>query len=227
MNVTYANRPPPASDAEAVQSVRVLLVVEGRNDVEFLRRISQILHQHDECLPDLGQMEQDHTLVFVPIGGGGIGESANRLAPLQLSEFHLYDHELPPETEIRRAAIEQINRRDGCRGVLTRKRSLENYLHPQAIQDSGGACVEFSDFDSPPEILAQANYCQTCPSLPWEQLPYRARRRLTNRVKRWLNTQAVEYMTPELLAERDPDGEVASWLQAIQRLAGLADVTAL
>ena len=56
---------------------------------------------------------------------------------------------------------------------------------------------------------------------PWELLTRRARSRMTYRVKRWLNTRAADQMTVELLRERDPDGEVISWLTAIRRLAEL------
>jgi len=33
--------------------------------------------------------------------------------------------------------------------------------------------------------------------------------------KQWLNRQAVERMTVEMLDQRDPDGEVRGWLEAI------------
>ena len=52
--------------------VRVLVVVEGANDIEFLRRISILLNSHDESLPHLVEMEQRGELVFVPFGGGHV-----------------------------------------------------------------------------------------------------------------------------------------------------------
>lgn len=218
MTIHTESRPPPGATAGA-HSVRVLVVVEGRNDIEFLRRMSRVLHRHDHELPDLESMERRGKLIFLPLGGGGIAAAAHRLAPLGLPEWHLYDHELPPETETRRAAIEEINQRHGCCAALTRKRALENYLHPQAIEQAGGGSVEFGDFDSPPDLLARVNYEQFCPSVAWDLLPYRARKRLANRAKRWLNRSVVDCMTPELLRQRDPAGEVLSWLHTIGRLA--------
>ena len=38
-------------------------------------------------------------------GGGSVAASVHRLAPLGLPEFHIYDHKLPPETDVRRAAV--------------------------------------------------------------------------------------------------------------------------
>lgn len=40
-----------------------------------------------------------------------------------------------------------------------------------------------------------------------------------DKAKVWHNTQAVERMTPQRLAERDPKGKVRSWLDTIARLA--------
>jgi hypothetical protein len=64
------------------------VVIEGPNDIEFLRRISAILHREDSSLPDLADMERRHTLVFAPTGGADLS-SAFRFAGLNLPEFHL------------------------------------------------------------------------------------------------------------------------------------------
>ena len=94
-------------------NVKVLVIVEGTNDIEFLRRISRILHAHDSAVPDLADMELRGQLIFLPTGGV-ISLWARRLEPLGLPEFHLLDHEVPPETELRRAAADMINaRHDG------------------------------------------------------------------------------------------------------------------
>jgi len=199
--------------------VRILLVVEGTNDIEFLRRISLCLHADDVSLPNLAEMEQRGELIFVPFGGGHVAAWICRLAPLCKPEFHLYDHEVPPETDYRCDAAEIVNRRPRCKAVLTRKRSLENYLHPQAIREAGDIEVEFGDFDHAAEITAQ-RFHQQCPDeTPWQLLSKSVRRRNTHRIKRWLNTRAADRMTVDLLRQRDCDGEVISWLQTIGRLA--------
>ena len=199
--------------------MRVIVVVEGTNDIEFLRRISLILRTDDPTLPSLPEMEQQGELIFLPFGGGSVAAFTHRLAPLGRPEFHLYDHELPPETEYRRQAAEQVNRRPGCQAVLTSKRSLENYLHPHAIAAAGNIPVEFDDFDSVAEIVAKRIHQRGFDDTPWEQLAPRSRKRLANRAKRWLNTRVAEQMTPALLDQQDSQGEVRSWLQTIDRLA--------
>ena len=63
----------------------------------------------------------------------------------------------------------------------------------------------------PKDILQEAT--------TWEQLPAQLRGRRIHHTKKWLNSRAVERMTPALLRERDPDGEILSWLRTIQQMA--------
>ncbi len=199
---------------------RIFLVVEGANDIQFLRRISPILHGDDPRLPDLAEMEHRGELIFVPLGGGDLSLWTDRLAGLGRPEFHLYDREMPPETEARQRIADQVSRRFRCRAVLTQKRSLENYLSPRAIHEAGNVAITFSDHHDVAELVARQMHTRLDGPLPWSGLPSRTRRRRSARVKKWLNTRAVERMTVARLAERDPEGEVRWWLATIARLAG-------
>ncbi|WP_186767406.1 ATP-dependent endonuclease [Blastopirellula retiformator] len=192
--------------------------MEGVNDIEFLRRISPILHQSDPSLPNLAELEALGKLIFIPFGGGHVRAWSDRLAPLNLPEFHLYDHELPPETEYRQEAADCVNQREHCSAVLTRKRSLENYLHPQAIEIAGGFPISFDDFDCVADLAAKCLYQQGVIDKPWELQSLRARSRMANRAKRWLNTVAVGHMTPELLRERDANGELIGWFRTMSSM---------
>lgn len=198
--------------------VRVFVVVEGTNDIRFLKRISSVLHTADSTLPHLARWEEQGELIFVPTGGDLVAW-CDRLAPLHTPEFHVHDRELSPETELRRKVVERINKRPRCRAVLTKKRSVENYLHPQALVAAGGEKIDFDNFDAVPERVARQRFAAGKPDTTWESLSQHARKRCCYHVKRWLNTDVVERMTPELLADRDPEGEVVSWLASIRDLA--------
>ena len=206
------------SHPDAMKTVRVFVVVEGTNDIKFLKRISAVLHAADSTLPHLARWEKRGELIFVPTGGDLLSWW-DRLAPLETPEFHLFDRELSPETELRRKVVERVNRRPGCRAALTKKRSVENYLHPQALLAAGGPAIDIGDFDAVPERVARHRFVASEPDISWGCLSRRARKRCCYHVKRWLNTHVVERMTPELLAARDPDGEVVSWLESIRELA--------
>ena len=198
----------------------ILFVVEGTNDIEFLKRISQLLHNHDSTLPNLADWERSGELIFVPFGGGHVRAWGERLAPLGKPEFHLYDQELPPETDYRQLAADTVNSRHGCYAALTQKRCLENYLHPAAIQSEAQVRVEFGDFDPVAEATAKQLHATRIGEPPWELLTRRARNRTAHRIKRWLNTTAADQMTVSMLDQRDPGGEIISWLKAIKHLAG-------
>jgi len=201
--------------------VRVLVVVEGTHDIEFLTRISTLLHTEQPALPDLATMECNGELIFLPIGGHPRAW-IRRLVPLQLPEFYLFDRETHPETEQRKEMVTQINRRPHCRAVLTQKRSLENYLHPRAIEAVANITPEFGNHDCVASEVAQRVFDSRHEDYCWELLDRRPQIKLRNRAKHWLNTSAVEQMTVPLLQERDPDGEIISWLETIGHLAETA-----
>ena len=213
---TASNRtakPPPLG-----RHPRILVVVEGPHDIEFLKRISSILSADNPTLPDLAVMERRGELVFVPFGGGDLWLWANRLAPLGLPELHLYDRESPPESELRQRVADTVNQRPGCRAVLTSKRSLENYLHPSAVREVCGIELVFADDDPVADLIAQRLYAHQ-DEVPWQELPRRTLTRRRNRVKKWLHAKVVDRMTPRRLVEQDPQGEVVSWLKMIASLA--------
>jgi hypothetical protein len=195
-----------------------LVVLEGANDVEFLRRISRILHEHDYRVPDLGQLEADGRLAFQTSDTRTMA-SMSAAQHTGCRQFHLLDRELPPADIQRQCLVDFLNRCPKCRAFLTSKRAMENYLHPLAVCETSGVDVAFGDFDDVPAIAAIAQLRQG-DARKWEELSHRARRRLRHKTKKWLNRQAVDQMTPALLAERDPHREVRGWLTTIADLAG-------
>ena len=218
MTNTAMPRSPPrllTSTRSVAEKRCMLLVVEGINDVEFLRRISRMLHRSDASLPDLEQLERDRRIVFLPFGGGNVAAWATRLEPLGCGELHLYDREAGAETHYRVATAKRVNARPNCRAFVMVKRSLENYLHPMALKHTTGIDIQFDDDDAVAELVAKERFTGEEPFVEWETLSRRARKRFANQTKRWLNTSVVDTMTPELLSERDHYGEVVTWLQTI------------
>ena len=173
-------------------------------------------------LPNLSELERAGVIVMLPFGGGDVLAWAARLAALCLPEFHLLDRELRPATERRQQAAEIVNQRPNCRACLTQKRALENYLHPRAVEEVSSLDLTYGDDDDVAELVARACFERQDHELAWNELPGRARKRCRETAKRWLNRQAVERMTPELLDERDPEREVRGWLAAIGEMVGRA-----
>jgi len=193
-------------------------VVEGANDISFLERISGILARGDPSIPDLGALNRIGRLVFIPFGGGSPLPWVTRLAPLACPELHLYDREIPPEDIARRLAAALVNDRPHCAAFLTASRALENYLHARAISDAAGFTMPcFPNDADVPSLVAQCWYERRSLN-PWTSLSRFERSKLTQRSKRWLNRTAVTHMTPALLAESDPDGDVGLWLRTAATL---------
>ena len=155
---------------------------------------------------------------MLPIGGGDLLAWAARMAALGLPEFHLLDREMPPATDRRQQAVEIVNQRPNCRAHLTRKRAIENYLHPRAVEEVSMLDLNFGDEEDVADLVARACFERQDHELTWEELPGRARKRCREGAKRWLNRQAVERMTVEMLDERDPEGEVRGWLEVIAEM---------
>ncbi len=197
----------------------LLVIVEGIHDVTFLKTISGVLAQAD--VPDLTALEQAGRLIFVPLGGGDVVAHVGRFAPLHLPEFHLYDREIPPETQRRELACRIVNARSGCRAAITTKRALENDLHPDCILEACGVELKCGDDrQHVPDAIARRLWEGQQKPIAWDDVPIRARRRLRDKVKRQLIHDAASRMTLQLLRESDPHGEIRGWLTIITELLG-------
>ena len=102
---------------------------------------SRALHTADASVPNLGQLADRSEILLLPVGGSPLAMWSARLAALRLAEFHVYDKETEPETQLRQQIVSQIKARPGCFATLTSKRALENYLHPRAIAEAGGPTI--------------------------------------------------------------------------------------
>ena len=196
----------------------MILVVEGRHDIEFLRRLSSILHVARPAVPDLAAYERRGELLFVPAGGGDFRPWLTRLSALGRSEFYLFDRETPPVSQQRELWAAALNARPGCRAFVTRRRSLENYLHFDAIREGLGMTVTFSSDDDVAETIARKSFRPSAELPTWEHLSRRAKRRQRERIKQRLNTAAVERMTLARLVACDPAGEILGWFAVLSEL---------
>jgi hypothetical protein len=106
-------------------------------------------------------------------------------------------------------------RGDKSWACLTRKRELENYLHPAAIAEAMQVAVEFGDTCDVPAIVARKVHEASASGTPWEELDEKKRGEKVRKAKHRLNEEAARRMTADLLRERDPHGEVREWFQEI------------
>lgn len=170
--------------------VKVLLCVEGPTDVDALKCLSSVLHSSDSDLPNLAC---DPRIAFVVLGGGTLTHWVNQnyLRGLNRPEVHIYDSDVAKYGD----SIAQVNQRsDGSWGVLTQKREIENYLHPDAIREGINCTIVFGDGDDVPGLISAQN--------GWK----------SKTAKKKLASFAFPKMTAERVAARDPNNEITGWL---------------
>jgi hypothetical protein len=199
----------------ADHDVKIFVGVEGKWDIEFLRRISKILNLSDATIPDLAAEEAKNRLVFIPLGGSSLELWSTTMAGLELPEFYITDREYaPPKQPKYNGQMVIWNGRSKCKAICTNKLELENYLHPdtiRAIAPNFPSAIQ--DFDDVPLMLAQALHTGDPAAQPWASVKKDKQKEKSSAAKRRLNTECVDKMTPSLLAQSDQQGEIVSWLR--------------
>jgi len=178
--------------------IRVLVCVEGPNDVRFLRHISHTLHQSDSNLPNLSC---DPRFAIIPMKGGNLRDVVNLhiFKNFHKPEFHIYDRD---DTNTYEKKVEEVNKRgDGSKAVQTSKRTMENYIHSAAIARITGAVIETTDNNDVVTCL--------CGKIGKKK----------PEVKAILSDEVAPVITVREIDERDPNGEIRSWLRDIAILA--------
>lgn len=198
--------------------VKVFVGVEGKHDISFLCRISRILADAGEAVPDLARAEDEGRLVFIPCGGSSVELWVARLKNLGIAEFHIFDRDtVPPAQPHYHATAEAINQLANATAVHTGKREMENYLHLDAIR---GECPTYAGqgagHEDVPSLFAQAVHDAANGPNPWTQLDPDKRKKKESQAKKRLNNEVANRMTAALLTACDPDGHVRGWLAAIQ-----------
>jgi len=199
--------------------VKLFVGIEGIHDYNFLVSYSKMLKDHGEDFPDLELLENKNEIIFFPMGGGNLIYWVSRLKGLSRPEFYITDRDnQPPAQPKYQTFIDEINARGGnCTAICTNKKEMENYIHPLAIRSVRPEIdITFSDFDDVPEIIAKIIHENSESTILWDDLKKERKDEKISNAKRWLNTQAIENMTPELLTNIDHGNEVRGWLNKIK-----------
>jgi putative ATP-dependent endonuclease of OLD family len=198
--------------------VRLFIGVEGKHDINHLKIIAKVLLDACEDVPDLAKLDEEGKIIFIPVGGSNVQLWVSRLKELKRPEYHIFDRDTePPDQPHYHKEIDGINAQENCEAKATSKLELENYLHHDAIKEAREEVdIEFGDFDDVPELAAKALHDASESENEWGDLDEECKRKKLSTAKKWLNTTAVENMTAERLTERDPDGDVRSWLSDIK-----------
>lgn len=130
----------PSITIENSTKVKTAVCVEGYSDIEFLKHISQI-----EELKKIVDLKNEERCILVFLGGSTLQFWVNKnyLKKLNLNEIHIYDCDSNATDEQNRFKYkkytDKINQRGGYNaGFLTKKAEIENYIHPELIENKYG-----------------------------------------------------------------------------------------
>lgn len=193
---------------------KLLICVEGPNDVTFLRNLSATINLARNDLPNLAT---DIRVAVFPLGGGTLKDwvTQDYLSGLGIPQYHIYDLDDagdPPYQPARDA----VRARGGNNWAeLTAKREIENYLCPTCIQNVFGFPIVFGDMDDVPEIVASTQHNAASPN-PWNTLTPETQKKKSSNAKRRLSRDVTLQMTFAQIQAADLNGEIIMWLEAIR-----------
>lgn len=206
--------------------VKVLIFVEGENDINGLINISKLLNANDNSIISL---ENNESIAFIPTGGSQLKYYIEKkyLDGLLQSQVHIYDSDIPAYVQ----SVADLNAEGNDKkiGFNTSKLELENYLHHEAINECYQDLnipinlTEITDADDVPEKVAMAVHSVTS-TTDWNSInpdPIKneeKQKKKISKAKRQLNTNAVNKMTIARLTERGGYDEIKGWLDKIGEL---------
>lgn len=191
--------------------VKVLLYVEGPNDVSFLEHISKLTGHID--------LTNDPRVAFVVTGGGNLKHWVNSqyLRGLKLPEIHFYDRDNDHQYAQHVAAV---NARGAPHwGTLTGKREAENYLHPEAVLAATQVVIAIDDDGDIPLLYAQTVHAQAPNARPWEEIDAEKVKKKCSTAKKRLCVEAASQMTLAMLQARDPARDIESLFERVVSVA--------
>jgi predicted ATPase len=199
--------------------VQLLIGVEGPNDINFIRHANVLVRQIDNTIIDLSN---DERVIIYPLGGSVLKNwvTADYLKKLNKIEFHIYDRDDANNPPYQQAVDAIVNRGAPNHAVLTVKRTMENYIHPNAIQRIMQVAIAMpADFDDVPAIVAEAVHNNALGANAWNLVDAQTRKHKANSAKKRLNDAVMSNMTVDELQQVDPHQEITQWFRMItQRL---------
>ena len=187
--------------------VRLLLFVEGPTDVNFFEAAFKLYR--------FGSIVDEHRVAIVPSGGGTLKHWIGRryLRGFGLPEVHIYDSDADQKYK---DEVQEVNSRGNSDwAMLTSKREIENYFHPDAVRDVLGVDVTIDDDNDVPAEIARKVHEGSDSETPWISLSPEKKNKKRSNAKKRLSEEVMAIMTLDQLRERDPKGEIKGWVTRI------------
>ncbi len=196
----------PSIEKEKIKKLKLVVCMEGPTDVDFFKRLSKKIDGDISI-----DIENDQRIVLIPLGGSTLKHwvDNNYLRKLNLPEVHIYDGD---KEEYKQIAQQVNNRDDGSRGFTTKKREIENYVHPSIIEQiflelNHNTLIDKTNSN----WIEQWDQMDIIPVIKGNNVPLRE-----IKIKRKICTEGIENMTVELFQELQAYEEIKEWFKAIK-----------
>lgn len=196
----------PSIEKEKINKLKLIVCMEGPTDVEFFKRLSKKVDEEISI-----DIENDQRIVLIPLGGSTLKHWVNNnyLRKLNLPEIHIYDGD---KEEYKQTAQQVDSRNDGSKGFTTQKREIENYVHPNIIEDIFRELNSNTLIDRTQDNwLDEWNQSDLIPLIQNKGVRIREKR-----IKEKICTEGIENMTVELFQELQAYEEIKEWFKAIK-----------
>jgi hypothetical protein len=107
-----------------LEGVKMIVGVEGPNDIEFLKNIAH-LFDVDKSNPEI---------LWIPMGGGTLRDYVEKgyLEILNIPQVYLFDRDSDGKYK---SFVDQLKAKDNCWAELTKLQTLESYIHPKYYKE--------------------------------------------------------------------------------------------
>ena len=186
---------------------KVIVCVEGENDINFLMNIGKI--EEFKNVVDLSSGE----VAVVPMQGGTLKNWIQRdyLKDSNVKEIHLYDSDVD---EYRKAVEKMNNLQDGRRyGFITERYEMENYIPMELVEEQFGLDLsEYSDrwgidLDIPKLLIGKVGKSLGRNDMEREK-----------RVKNILSGSVMKKCTYKMIKNMGNEAEIKKWFEAIRKV---------
>ncbi len=194
---------------DEVNKLKVIVCVEGPTDVLFLQNISSILEKDLKI-----DFDGEPGVILIPLGGCTLKQwvNYNYLKKLEKPEIHIYDSDNIKNPQYKKQVHIVNNREDRSKAFLTRKKEIENYVHPKILNAlfklSGGDIIDYKKEG----WLSKWNHLDVA-----ETIGSKVKRK-ESKIKKEISEIGSKQMTIKLLKEIDAYDEIKEWFLAIKKL---------
>lgn len=211
----------PEVQLEDIDKVKVAICLEGKNDIEFIKRINNVVPEFKEII-DLNSPE----VILLPLGGSTLKFWVNNeyLNKLNLAQVHIYDSDKGSTKPHKyKEYIDKINEGERCKAFETKCREMENYITPAVLDELDNCNIVISSLEQwesfdVPEAYAKYKHVISESEKTWEELSDDKKKKKISSAKNVINTELVKMITKEKLCQHGLYEEVEGWFKAIREL---------